>query len=91
MGSLTVRRLDDEVMRDLRISAAKRGISMEQEARERLRQPIRGASNIQAQKSEKEWKLEKSIDEILAIGRRLPKVEFDQKEESDKLFGYLYE
>ena len=33
MGSMTVRKLDDEVMRDLRISAARRGVSMEQEAR----------------------------------------------------------
>lgn len=40
MGNLTVRKVDDEVMRDLRISAASRGVSMEQEARDRLRQPL---------------------------------------------------
>jgi plasmid stability protein len=91
MGSLTVRKLDDEVMRDLRVSAAKRGVSMEQEARERLRQPIRSMREKEPSKSNKEWHLEKSVEEILAIGRRLPKVEFDQKEEFDKLYDYLYE
>ena len=40
MATVTVRRLDDEIIRDLRRGAAKRGVSMEQEARDRLRHPL---------------------------------------------------
>ena len=40
MATVTVRKLDDEVIRDLRRSAAERGVSMEQEARDRLRRPL---------------------------------------------------
>ena len=90
MGSLTVRKLDDEVIRDLRRSAAERGVSMEQEARDRLRRALpRGKSP--GNPEEPEWNLNASLEEILAISRRLPRVEFDQKEESDRLYDYLDE
>ncbi|MER2534881.1 MAG: hypothetical protein ABTQ31_06910 [Rhizobiaceae bacterium] len=90
MGTLTVRKIDDDVVRDLRISAARRGVSMEQEARDRLRQPLFpenpvGSTNLGGPK----WHLEASLEELLAIGRKLPDVEFDQKEESDRLYDYL--
>ena len=42
MASLTIRNLDDGVKRGLRIRAAERGHSMEEEAREILRQAVRG-------------------------------------------------
>ncbi len=93
MGNLTVRKLDDEVMRDLRISAARRGVSMEQEARDRLRRPLEQENTAGfAENTEKpRWRLKASKEELLAIGRKLPHVEFDQKEESDKLYDYLDE
>lgn len=90
MGTVTVRKLDDEVIRDLRRSAAERGVSMEQEARDRLRRPL-ASSRMPGNANGSEWKLDASLEEILAIGRKLPKVEFDQKEESDKLYDYLDE
>ena len=36
MATLTIRNVPDDVKRELRIAAAKRGVSMEQEARDRL-------------------------------------------------------
>lgn len=42
MASLTIRNLDDAVKRGLRIRAAERGRSMEEEARDILRQAVRG-------------------------------------------------
>lgn len=93
MGSLTVRKVDDEVMRDLRISAASRGVSMEQEARDRLRQPLPQTAEISGPRTSdgSVWRLKATKEELLAIGRKLPKVEFDQKEESDRLYDYLDE
>ena len=86
------RRLDDEIIRDLRRGAAERGVSMEQEARDRLRHPLpKDEPRKPANRGGSEWRLKASLEEILAIGRRLPKVEFDQKEESDRLYDYLYE
>jgi plasmid stability protein len=91
MGNLTVRKLDDEVMRDLRISAARRGVSMEQEARDRLRRPLTQEHGVELVENEGKapWRLKASMEELLAIGRKLPHVEFDQKEESDRLYDYL--
>jgi antitoxin FitA len=40
MASITIRNLDDEVKRRLRVRAAEHGRSMEQEAREILRQVV---------------------------------------------------
>ena len=91
MGNLTVRKVEDEVMRDLRISAAKRGVSMEQEARDRLRRPLTQGNAASEDPVGPKWHLKASLDELLAIGRRLPNVEFDQKEESDRLYDYLDE
>jgi plasmid stability protein len=90
MGSMTVRKIDDDVMRELRISAAKRGVSMEQEARDRLRQPLPGPeARSTAEQDNKQRNIEATVDEILAFGRRLPKVEFDIKKASDELYDYL--
>lgn len=89
MGSMTVRKIDDEVMRDLRISAARRGVSMEQEARDRLRQPLPEAEPADFQKPR--WRLRATKEELLALGRTLPNMDFDQKAESDRLYDYLDE
>lgn len=95
MGSMTVRKLDDEVIRDLRISAAKRGVSMEQEARDRLQRPLPQAvaedKHVQSAESDVEkpkWRLKASMEELLALGRK-PNVPIDQKAQSDALHDYL--
>jgi antitoxin FitA len=43
MGTLTIRKLNDAAKQMLRERAAARGVSMEEEARERLRQALRAA------------------------------------------------
>lgn len=87
MGSMTVRKLDDEVMRDLRISAARRGVSMEQEARDRLRLPLPDAA-AHAGEEKPRWRLKATKEEILALGRK-PDKPIDHKAESDALYDYL--
>ena len=91
MGTVTVRKIDEEVMRELRISAARRGVSMEQEARDRLRQPLAQDTAASEDAAAPKWRLKASKEELLAIGRMLPNVQFDQKEESDRLYDYLDE
>ncbi|MBL8577926.1 MAG: hypothetical protein JNK47_11920 [Mesorhizobium sp.] len=90
MGNVTVRKLDDEVIRDLRISAARRGVSMEQEARDRLRQPLVRKNEAEAAKEDGKprWRLKASMEELLALGRKLEKP-VDHKAESDALYDYL--
>jgi plasmid stability protein len=90
MGNLTVRKLDDEVMRDLRISAARRGVSMEQEARDRLRQPLANNhdADLTKETGKPRWRLKASMEELLALGRKLEKP-IDHKAESDALYDYL--
>ena len=92
MGNLTVRKVDDEVMRDLRISAARRGVSMEQEARDRLRRPLAQASETPGSEDSegKRWRLKATKEELLALGRKLEKP-IDHKAESDALYDYLDE
>lgn len=93
MGNLTVRKVDDEVMRDLRISAASRGVSMEQEARDRLRQPLAEEAAGQpgpAGPGGKRWRLKATKEELLALGRK-PEKPIDHKAESDVLYDYLDE
>jgi plasmid stability protein len=91
MGSLTVRKVDDEVMRDLRISAASRGVSMEQEARDRLRQPLtQGMVPESADLEGPRWRLKATKEELLALGRK-PEKPIDHKAESDALYDYLDE
>lgn len=93
MGSLTVRKVDDEVMRDLRISAASRGVSMEQEARDRLRRPLTQGgpeTHEPADSGGKRWLLKATKEELLALGRK-PDKPIDHKAESDALYDYLDE
>jgi plasmid stability protein len=91
MATVTVRKLDDEIVRDLRRSAAERGVSMEQEARDRLRNPLPRRGPQQPDDEDKsEWRLKASLDEILALGRK-PDGPIDHKAESDALYDYLDE
>lgn len=89
MSAITVRKLDETVLRDLRISAARRGVSMEQEARDRLRQPLSmPQAPADALAGGKEWHLAASLEDILALGRRNV-TPIDHKAESDAMFDYL--
>ncbi len=81
MSTLTIRNLDDRVKQELRKRAAARGISMEQEVREVLRNvtmpanpPRRGA-----------WRLKASREEILALGHK-PERQFDLKALTDHMW-----
>jgi plasmid stability protein len=75
MGTITIRNLDENVKRELRKRAAERGVSMEQEARERL------AKSLDSQKKQKKA----TIEEILALGRK-PTEPFDLKKISDEMW-----
>jgi plasmid stability protein len=90
MGTVTVRKLDDAVIRDLRRSAAERGVSMEQEARDRLRRPLSQAEPKKSEAGEPKWHLKASLEEILALGRKLEEP-INHKAESDALYDYLDE
>ena len=46
MGNLSVRKLDDEVMQRLRIRAASKGLSMEEEVRRILKQAVSGPERL---------------------------------------------
>jgi len=87
MGTLTIRNLDDAVKMELRKRAAERGVSMEQEARDRLRQSLR-SDQPAAPDSERRWRLKATVDDILALGRK-PERPIDHKAESDALYDYL--
>jgi plasmid stability protein len=78
MGTLTIRNLDDNVKRELRKRAAERGVSMEQEARDRL------AESVAMPKPGKKV----SVEEILALGIK-PAEPFDQKAFTDELWSYV--
>lgn len=94
MASLTVRNLDDEDKRGLRIRAASHGISMEEEARRIIRRALReeesanGLKGPQGNQLEgRQWHLNASIAEILALG--IPSnVPFDHKAATDALYDY---
>lgn len=78
MGTLTIRNLDDNVKRELRKRAAERGVSMEQEARDRLAESLQ-----QKQKGDQNRK--PTVEEILAFGRK-PEFPFDQKKLTDEMW-----
>ncbi len=61
MATLTIRNLPDEVKRELRLAAAARGVSMEQEARDRL-----ATSTAAPARSRKA-----TSEELLALGEAL--------------------
>jgi hypothetical protein len=68
-----------------------RGVSMEQEARDRLRHPLpRQEPGAPEETGQPTWHLKASREEILALGRK-PKEPIDHKAESDALYDYLDE
>lgn len=74
MGTLTIRNLDDDVKRELRRRAAERGVSMEQEARDRLARSLKPGDRKKA-----------TVEEILALGHK-PAEPFDLKKLSDEMW-----
>ena len=74
MATLTIRNLDEDVKRDIRRAAAERGVSMEQEARDRL---VRSMVVPPRKKA--------TVDEILALGVK-PDDEVDLKELTDQMW-----
>ncbi len=89
MGTITVRKLSDDEIRELRVSAAQRGVSMEQEARDRLRRPLpTGQTSEPHRPATSTWQLKASKQDILALGVK-PARPVDQKAEADALYDYL--
>lgn len=72
MSTITIRNLDDNVKQVLRQRAATRCVSMEQEARDVLRE----ATIPQARPGPAGWRLKASRDEILALALK-PERPFD--------------
>lgn len=75
MSSLTIRKLDDDIKTKLRLSAAAKGISMEEEARRRLRDSLSAAEPARKKLT---------VEELLQFSVK-PAVPFDLKEVSDEL------
>lgn len=73
MATLTIRKLDEEIKSRLRLSAASRGVSMEEEARRRLKESL---SEIAPKRP--------TIQELLQFSVK-PVRPFDQKKASDEL------
>ena len=80
MATLTIRNVPEEVKRDLRLAAAERGVSMEQEARDRL-----------ARQAGAKTRNKPTAEDILGMARALKDIEpldpryktLSQKEISD--------
>lgn len=77
VATLTIRNLDEEVKRDIGRAAAERGVSMEQEARDRLARPRR---------SRRAGSGEVSAEEILRRYARKPDEPFDLKRLTDEIW-----
>ena len=67
MSTITIRNLDDSVKQVLRERAAARGVSMEQEVRDSLREMAMPRTRLE----NGAWRLKASREEILALGRKL--------------------
>ena len=84
MGTLTVRNVEEETKQALRLRAARKGVSMEQEVRTILRE----AARAERPAREGTWRLRASRGDILALARK-PSSPIDHKAESDSLYDYL--
>ncbi|PSJ52619.1 FitA-like ribbon-helix-helix domain-containing protein [Pseudaminobacter soli (ex Li et al. 2025)] len=83
MGTLTIRNLDEPTKRKLRVRAAAHGISAEQEVRQILAEGVGLGDRLAVTGARL------TVEEILEFGRRLPKVDFDQKLISDDLWSFV--
>ncbi len=81
MGSLTIRKLDDDLKKKLRVRAANHGVSMEEEARRLLHRVL---DETAAQKPKP------SVESILAFGKR-PDVPIDLKKISDDMWDESFD
>ncbi|MCF6100715.1 FitA-like ribbon-helix-helix domain-containing protein [Mesorhizobium muleiense] len=81
MSTITIRNLDESVKQVLRERAAARGVSMEQEARDALREVAIPKTKLE----NGAWRLKASRDEILALGRKLERP-FDLKALTDHMW-----
>ncbi|PDQ21488.1 hypothetical protein CN311_09120 [Mesorhizobium sanjuanii] len=81
MSTITIRNLDDSVKQVLRERAAARGVSMEQEVRDSLRDLTIPKTKLESGA----WRLKASREEILALGRKLERP-FDLKAISDHMW-----
>ena len=79
MSSLTIRNLDPEVKLCLRRLAAERGVSMEQEVRDRLAESVSRSTKHRAS----------IFDELSKLGAR-HEGPFDQKKATDELWDESY-
>jgi antitoxin FitA len=73
LASLTIRKLDEDIKSRLRLSAARHGVSMEEEARRRLRESL---SEMAPKRP--------TVQELLQFSVK-PAIPFDQKKASDEL------
>lgn len=83
MGTLTIRNLDEDLKQRLREQAARHGVSMEQEARTLLLKDVAAVNKHDDDVV--------TAEEILGFGRRLRKVDFDQKKLTDELWSFIEE
>jgi plasmid stability protein len=81
MSTITIRNLDDSVKQVLRERAAARGVSMEQEVRDSLREVAIPKTRLE----NGTWRLKASREEILALGRKLERP-FDLKALTDHMW-----
>ena len=75
MATLTIRNLDEDVKREIRKAAAERGVSMEQEVRDRLT-----AAFGRVRKSRP------TVEEVLRKFGRMPKKAFDLRQVTDEMW-----
>ena len=77
MGSLTIRKLDDEIKTKLRLAAAVKGVSMEEEARQRLKESFAAGEPARPKPTAKS---------ILEFGAK-PGEPIDLKKITDEMWG----
>lgn len=85
MASLTIRNIDDDLKRKLRVRAARNGRSMEQDLRLAL-QALVAEEETPRRRSQAEAKI--VYERLMALGKP-PLQPFDVKTASDELYDYL--
>lgn len=80
MATLTIRDLDEDVKRKLRLRAAEHGVSMEEEARRLL------AEAVERKQPRKRF----TADDLKRFARK-PEVAFDQKQVTDEMWDESFD
>lgn len=86
MASMTIRNIGDDVKAGLRERAARKGVSMESEARAILREAV----GVRPRPQLTEEEIEARVQRVLALGRK-PAEPFDLKAERDALWSFVEE